>query len=135
MQRSLLVKGLFALPAAYICLRPNIANAKSLPPHLQQRIDELNMIDQQKEIARKIKNITAWVDSKYKKTVEDLHTNTYVIDELDFTRIMYDTLPLTPSQRLRVRSKIVDIIEREELTPEQEELMMYLLKYYGCLDE
>lgn len=121
----------YMVPIAFISLQPHVVKANTIPEALKEKIIKCNQEDHDLVQHGKKREIIGWWDKKYEPVISQF--NDKIIDELDWIRIFYGHPPLSPSKRMRVRSKIVHLIENEKLTQEEYDFLMYVLTYYKCI--
>ena len=114
-------------------MRPKVARAQALPPHIVEQLNKRNEEDRKKVIKEQIDSISKWCDPRYKHIVEQFKYDQHIIEELDYIRVMYDRKRLTPSQRIRVRERITTLIQNNKLTTVQLDFFLSVLAYYDCL--
>lgn len=118
--------------ATYVCSRTKVAHANALPAHIRDQLARRNEEDHKLVIREQIESIKNWCDQRYKHIVEELKSNTEIIDTLDYIRVVYSK-PLNPSQKMRVRGNITKLLEIENLTQNQVDFLLSILEYYECM--
>lgn len=130
MYRSLLVRGAM-LPVVCYCLNAKPVRA-DVSPALRTKLAELNERDKDADLNYMVNKLSGWLP-EHKVALESLRTNSHMIKELDFLRVLYQP-PLPPSAKIRVRNTVLDFINKEDLTDEQINMLMAVLTYYDCLE-
>lgn len=123
------------LPVAYIATKPKVARAtNALPQNMIEALSKRDADDHKAMLNEMVDNISKWCDPRFKQVVDGFRNREDILHELDFIRVMYDHKPLNPAQRMRLRSKILYIIEKEqELTKDEVDFLISVLSYYDCL--
>jgi hypothetical protein len=107
---------------------------QSLPSHIKEILSQREREDQAKLIEEQVNSVSKWCNPSYKNVVQKLaEDKPNVLNEIDYIRHVYDRLPLDPAQKIRVRRSLVHLIESENLSSEQVDFIMSILKYYDCL--
>lgn len=122
----------FILPAAFICIKPSVANANCIPKEVKQKIEKLNQTDRAAIVNEQKENLAKWwLGTGYQAVIYGLNDD--IIKELDYIRVMYGRPPLDARQRVVLRRTIVSLIERGSLSHQEYDFLMYVLAYYNCI--
>lgn len=112
-------------------VRPPCVRASAIPPHLKARFEQSNSDDRASDIADVMLSLSKWCRDH--DAIADLHDRPHVLHELNYIRVMYKP-PLTPSQRVRVRETISDLLEQEPgLSEAHVNFLVSILDRLGCL--
>lgn len=117
------------MPAAYICLKPEIVRAQTL----KDRLNECDRSDRMLLKQQKIKDLLEWHDSKYESVIKGFEKKENIIDDLIWIKVMYGRPPLDTFKRMRVRNIISCLLEKETLTPEERDFLVSILEHYHCV--
>ncbi len=131
MQR--IVRYAFVIPATYVCLKPNVAKAYTMPSSVKEQLDKFDEGDRAIVKEKQIQDMIKWWGAEYESVIRGMQNNEKLIDELDYIRVMYVRPPLPPSRRIALRSKITSLIEKNKLAHTEYEFLMYILTFYGCI--
>ncbi len=132
MNRSLLLRtSSILLPIACYHMNSKPARAE-MSSMMREKLEKLNDIDTKNYNKSMIDTLTTWVSPDYKHVVQFLQDKPRILNELDLIRILYQP-PLSPSQKVRVRTTVMRLIDDNELTSGEVDMLLSILTYYGCM--
>jgi hypothetical protein len=135
MMRNLLIGGTIALTSSFV-VRPRRANARAkpsaLPNHIIQQLEKRQVDDKARVKLDQLDSLNKWLGPMYEPVISSLENQEHILDELDYIKCIYRR-PLSPTRRIDLRRRILSLIEKEKLTSEQQDLMIYILSYFDCI--